>query len=53
MHKNHCLAKSIKDAAWTDLRGKLTYKAEWAGRTVVRVNPADSTQDCSYAAIVS
>ena len=48
MHKNHCLAKSIMDAAWTDLSGKLTYKAEWAGRTVVRVNPAYSTQDCSY-----
>jgi hypothetical protein len=26
MHKNHCLAKSIMDAAWTDLTGKLTYK---------------------------
>jgi putative transposase len=47
MNKNHCLAKSIMDAAWTDLTGKLTYKAEWAGRTVVRVNPAYTTQDCS------
>jgi putative transposase len=47
MTKNHCLAKSIMDAAWTDLTGKLTYKAEWAGRTVVRVNPAYTTQDCS------
>lgn len=47
MNKNHCLAKSIMDAAWTDLSGKLSYKAEWAGRKVVRVNPAYSTQDCS------
>lgn len=47
MNKNHCFAKSIMDAAWTDLTGKLTYKAEWAGRTLVRVNPAYTTQDCS------
>jgi putative transposase len=47
MNKTHCLAKSIMDAAWTDLTDKLTYKAEWAGRTVVRVNPAYTSQDCS------
>ena len=47
MNKNHCLAKSIMDAAWTDLTNKLTYKAEWAGRTVVRVDPAHTSQDCS------
>jgi putative transposase len=47
MSKNHCLAKSIADAAWADLTNTLTYKAEWAGRTVVRVNPAYTSQDCS------
>lgn len=48
MNKNHCLAKSIMDAAWTDLAHKLSYKAEWAGnRVLVRVNPAYTSQDCS------
>lgn len=47
MNKNHCLAKSIMDAAWTDLTTKLAYKAEWAGRVMVRVNPAYTSQDCS------
>ncbi len=47
MVKNHCLAKSIADAAWTDLMQKLSYKAEWAGRVFVKVNPAYTTQDCS------
>ena len=47
MNKNRCLAKSIMDAAWTDLTNKLTYKAEYAGRVLVRVNPAYTSQDCS------
>ena len=47
MNKNHCLAKSIADAAWTDLSNKLTYKAEWAGRVLVKVNPAYTSQECS------
>ncbi len=47
MNKNHCLAKSIADAAWTDLTNKIAYKAENAGRVMVRVNPAYTSQDCS------
>lgn len=47
MNKNHCLAKSIADAAWTDLTSKLAYKAENAGRVLVKVNPAYTSQDCS------
>jgi putative transposase len=47
MNKNRCLAKSIADAAWTDLTEKLSYKAEWAGREFVKVSPAYTTQDCS------
>jgi putative transposase len=47
MTKNHCLAKAIADAAWTDLTNKLTYKAEWAGRVLVKVNPAYTSQECS------
>ena len=47
MIKNHCLAKSIADVAWTQIRNYTTYKAEEAGRTVVLVNPAYTSQDCS------
>jgi putative transposase len=47
MNKNHCLAKSIMDAAWGEFTEKLAYKAEWAGRRFVRVNPAYTSQDCS------
>lgn len=47
MNKNHCLAKSIMDAAWTDFTQKLSYKAENAGRVFVKVNPAYTSQDCS------
>jgi putative transposase len=47
MNKNHCLAKSILDAAWGEFTEKLAYKAEWAGRRFVRVYPAYTSQNCS------
>jgi len=47
MVHNHCLAKSIVDAAWTMFSDMTSVKAEWAGRKFVLVNPAYTTQDCS------
>ena len=47
MVKNHCLAKSIQDAAWRQVIQLTSYKAEEAGRQVVLVNPAYTSQDCS------
>ncbi len=47
MVHNHYLAKSIHDAAWTGFFDKLFAKAEEAGRTAVKVNPASTSQDCS------
>lgn len=47
MLHNHCLAKSISDAAWSQFFRYLSYKAEYAGRKVVKVNPAYTSQDCS------
>lgn len=41
------LAKSVHDAGWSDFLNTLAHKAESAGREVVRVNPAGTTQDCS------
>src|SRR5262245_6951009 len=47
MTHNHCLAKSIHDVAWSQFASLLAYKAACAGRTVVAVNPAYTSQDCS------
>lgn len=47
MVKNHCLAKSISDAGWSQFILILTSKAESAGRVVIKVNPAYTSQDCS------
>lgn len=37
MVKNHNLAQSISDAGWSSFVEKLTYKAEWYGKTVLRI----------------
>ena len=47
MVQNHCLAKSISDASWSQFRTVLTQKAESAARRVIAVNPAYTSQDCS------
>jgi putative transposase len=47
MVRNHRLAKSISDAAWRQFLAFLMYKAAYAGRRVVQVNPAYTSQDCS------
>jgi putative transposase len=47
MLKNHCLAKSIADAAWSQLVNFTSYKAENAGRYAVQVNPRNTSKMCS------
>ena len=47
MTHNHCLAKSIADASWSEFFSKLSGKAEEAGRKYVAVNPAYTSQTCS------
>ncbi|MFK7696978.1 RNA-guided endonuclease InsQ/TnpB family protein [Paenibacillus sp. HJGM_3] len=47
MTRNHHLAKSIADAGWSGLVQFVTYKAESAGRQVVRVDPRHTSQNCS------
>ena len=44
---NHCLAKSISDAAWSAFFSMLACKAEEAGRQFVKVNPAFTSQTCN------
>jgi putative transposase len=47
MVKNHYLALSINDAGWGMFLNALSYKAEWAGRVFVKVNPNGTSQICS------
>ena len=47
MLHNHCLAKSISDAAWSGFFQLLAQKAAWAARQFVAVNPAYTSQTCS------
>jgi len=45
---NHrAMNKSIADVAWGQLERYTSFKAEEAGRTVVRVDPRGTTQECS------
>ncbi len=47
MIKNHCLAKSIADAAWNQLITYTHYKAEEAGRVCLQIDPRGTSQRCS------
>jgi putative transposase len=47
MVKHHHLAKSISDAGWGAFLTILTHKAACAGRRIVGVNPAYTSQACS------
>ncbi len=47
MVRNHNLAQSINDAGWGIFINALSYKAEWASREFVKVNPNGTSQICS------
>ncbi|HEU4781792.1 MAG TPA: transposase [Ktedonobacterales bacterium] len=52
MVKNHHLAKSIADAGWSGFLTILAFKAACAGKQVVAVNPAYTSQTCSGCGVV-
>lgn len=54
MVKNHNLAKNISDCGWYELTRQLQYKAEWYGRTYLKVDTFyPSSQTCSYCGYVN
>ncbi len=52
MLKNHHLAKSIADAGWRRFLSILAAKAAYAGRRVVAVPPAYTSQTCSGCGVI-
>lgn len=52
MIKNHCLAKSIADAAWNQLATYTQYKAEDAGAAYIEIDPRGTSQGCSRCGAV-
>jgi putative transposase len=52
MLKNHHLAKSIQDAGWSAFLSILSVKAACAGRSVIAVNPAFTSQTCSGCGVM-
>ncbi len=52
MLKNHHLAKSIADAGWSGFLSILNHKAACAGRSVIAVNPAYTSQTCSGCGVI-
>jgi putative transposase len=53
MVKNHHLAKSIQDAGWSQFLAILCAKAAYAGRRVIAVPPAFTSQRCSGCGVMA
>jgi putative transposase len=52
MVRNHHLAKSIADAGWSTFLTTLAFKAASAGKRVVAVDPAFTSQTCSGCGVL-
>jgi putative transposase len=52
MLRNHHLAKSIQDAGWSAFLSILAYKAAYAGKQVIAVAPAFTSQRCSGCGVM-
>ena len=47
------LNRSISEQTWGMIRNQITYKAEWAGREMVTIDPKFTSQRCSECGVVS
>ena len=47
MVRSPLFSRAIGDASWSKFLGFLSYKAEGAGATLIRVNPKNTSQRCS------
>jgi putative transposase len=52
MVRNHHLAKSIQDAGWSAFLTILAFKAAYAGKRVIAVPPAYTSQTCSGCGVI-
>jgi len=49
MVKNHNLARSISDVSWSEFTRQLQYKADWYGKSVIKIDAFyPSSQLCSF-----
>ena len=54
MRQNHNLAKAISDCGWYELTRQLVYKAEWNGRTYIKIGRyVPSSQTCNICGFVN
>jgi len=54
MLKNHCLAKSISDVAWFELKRQLVYKSEWYGNNLLFIGRFEpSSKTCSSCGTIN
>jgi putative transposase len=53
MVRNHNLAKKILDASWSKFLQMLSYKAENAGRTLLKVNPRGTSREYKHGELDS
>ena len=53
MVRNHKLARSISDAAWSEMFRQLEYKCDWYGRTLVKIEQFfPSSKRCNHCGFV-
>lgn len=53
MVRNHCLAKHISDASWSEFIRYLEYKAVMSGSKLVKVDPRNTSKTCSKCGAVA
>jgi len=52
MNSHSIRNRNISDVAWYQLQTFTSYKAEWAGKKVMFVNPKNTSQECSNCGII-